>query len=153
MLQDTNIDLLDQAIANLDPFYPDTNIKTWQEHYRIPGDAPKLLERQLLLAMGDCNGKLAEWRTALEKAATDAGNPIPTVLPIDNELDYEEAVFALAFGLLIPLLPSVVMDERAREEIAQLKLSPGPYFDRGNSRLGRIRADSLGLGHMQAVVI
>lgn len=145
MLQDSNIDLIDQAIANPDPFYPDTNIQTWQEHYRIPGDAPKVLERQLLLAMGDCNGKLAAWRSALD--------PQPGSLPMDNELDYEEALFALAFGLLIPLLPSVVMDERAREQIAELKLSPGPYFDRGNSRLGRIRGDSLGLGHLQAMVI
>lgn len=153
MLQDTNESLIDQAISNPDAFYPDVNIQDFQEAYRIPGDAPTTLERQLNLALLDCNAKLADWKAALIQAAIDDGTTVPTVLPTENATDYEEAVFARAFALLIPLLPSVVMDERARDAIEEMGRDPVTFTSRSDSRLARITGDSLGVRRLKVAVI
>jgi hypothetical protein len=153
MLTDTNIDLIDQEIDNPDAFYPKVNIQTWQELYRVPGDAPQTLERQLLLSLGDCNSKLADWKAELIADALEAGDPEPVTLPAEYATDYSEAVFARAFGFLIPLLPSVVMDEMARQEIDRLKLSPDPYFRRSDERLARITGETDGRGGILALVV
>ena len=153
MLNATGVDLINQVVANPDAWYPSLNLQDWQELYRVPGTAPITLERQMLLAMADCNAKLAEWKAALLQAAVDAGDPVPGALPAENELDYEEAVYAQATALLIPLLPSLVTDERAQEALAQLQQRPRDYSTRSESRLGRITGATLGTGRLKAELI
>jgi len=153
MLSATGVDLIDQVVANPDAFYPSLNLQDWQELYRVPGTAPITLERQMLLAMADCNAKLADWKAALLQAAVDAGDPVPIALPAEHTLDYEEAVYAQATALLIPLLPSLVTDERAQEALAQLRQKPGDYAARSESRLGRIMGTTLGAARLKAELV
>jgi len=153
MLPATSLELIDQVVPNPDGFYPDLNLQDWQELYRVPGDAPQSLERLLLLAMQDSNRHLASWKAELLADAVAAGDPVPTELPATYRTDYEEGVYAQATALLIPLLPSIVTDERAREEMALLHQTPGHYHDRSEARLGRITGTALGRGRIKAAVI
>ena len=146
MLQDTNIGTIDQEVANPDPWFPGLNLKDFQELYRIPGHAPRTLERQVLIAMADCNTRLAVWRSEREAQGVDA-------LPDEQRLDYEEAVFARAYAELIPLLPSVVTDERAREEIAGLKQHPSEFIGKCDARLARIVGLEGGRRRLRSAVI
>ena len=153
MIGDTVPDLVNQVVENPDIFYPDLNVEDWQEPYRVPGTAPKTLERQLLLAMGNCNAALADWKAALIKTAVDAGQTPPAVIPDDLETDYEEAVYARAMALLIPLLPGIVTDERAREQIVELGQTPATFYARSDVYLRAVRGERRGTGRLKAEVV
>lgn len=145
MLGDTNTGNIDQVVANPDGFYPDINLGTWQERYRVPGTAPQTLQSRLVLAMRTCNERLADWRAEQEADGV-------TELPAARVEFYTEAVMAYAFALLIPLLPGVVTDERARAEMEQLDQRPGAHFAAATHWLARVRGDA-GSGRVNAAVI
>ena len=153
MLDATAVDLIDQVVANPDAWYPSLNLKDWQELYRVPGTAPQTLQRQMTMAMADCNARLAEWKAALLETAVANGDPVPAALPGENAIDYQEAVYALATALLIPLLPSLATDERAQQALAQLQQLPRDFSARADSRLGRIKGETLGRARLKAETI
>lgn len=146
MIGYTNESLQDIPVANPDPWYPSLNVMDWQEAYRIPGTAPLTLQRQLMLALYDVNDRLAEWQADQLEAGV-------ALLPAELEDDYTEAIYARAFALLIPMLPSVITDERAREEIAQLQQQPGDFLARAEARLARVTGKTAGTGRLKAVLI
>jgi len=132
MLSASFPDLLDEPVINPDPFYPDFNVKDWQETYRVPGTAPVTLAFQLSLAIRQCNRALESWKDA----QLTAGN---AELPADQRDYYMDAVFARATALLIPLLPSLITDERAREHIELLQQRPEAFARRSDTMLNLIR--------------
>jgi Phage head completion protein (GPL) len=132
MLEATLPDLLDEPVANPDAFYPDFNVKDWQEAYRVPGTAPVTLAFQLRLALRACNRALEPWKEEQILAGV-------VELPAELADWYADAVYARATALLIPLLPSLVTDERARDHIELLRQRPESFVSRSEAMLSRIR--------------
>jgi hypothetical protein len=137
MLGVTLPDGVDEPVLNPDGFYPDFNVKDWQETYRVPGTAPVTLAFQLALAIRQCNAALEAWK--------------------DGQLDagrrdyYVDAVYARATALLIPLLPSLVTDERAREELELLRQRPEAFARRSDEMLNRVRGLAPKAGRMELI--
>jgi hypothetical protein len=132
MLEATLPDLLDEPVVNPDAFYPDFNVKDWQEAYRVPGTAPVTLAFQLRLALRACNRALEPWKEEQILAGV-------VELPAELTDWYTDAVHARAAALLIPLLPSLITDERAREHLELLKQRPESFVARSDEMLNRIR--------------
>ena len=105
----------DQAIAN-DAFYGGLNLKDFQEAYRVPGKiADVTVLRQVNLARTEINDELAPWKLIQETAGK-------TELEADQPLLYEEAVFARAYALLLPMLITLYFTDQAdgmEDEMAQ----------------------------------
>src|SRR3972149_2403785 len=99
MLGVTLPDGVDEPVLNPDAFYPDFNVKDWQETYRVPGTAPVTLGFQLRLAVRQCNRALEPWKEEQIMAGV-------VELPAEHSDAYIDAVYARATALLIPLLPS-----------------------------------------------
>jgi len=95
-----------ETLAN-DPFYGDIEAGDYQEAYRLPSSvAPATFVRQLEMALQEVNEELAEWMAAREAESQ-------TVLTDEQRRYYEEAVYAWAYALLIPLLPSLYATDQA----------------------------------------
>ncbi len=102
----THDDPIVAAIAN-DTFYGVIEAGDFQEIYRIPASAaPTTFVTQLELAVSEVNEELAEWKAARELEAQ-------SVLTAEQRLYYETAVYAWAYSLLIPLLPSLYAADQA----------------------------------------
>jgi len=105
-LTTTHDEPVSQTLAN-DAFYGDIEFGVLQEAYRLPASvAPQTYFRQLRLAMDEINQELAEWKAAREEEDQ-------TVLTDEQRRYYEEAVYAWAYALLIPMLPSLYATDQA----------------------------------------
>jgi len=144
MLSASFPDLLDEPVVNPDPFYPDFNVKDWQETYRVPGTAPVTLAFQLSLAIRQCNRALESWKNA----QIDLGT---VELAAEHRDYYIDAVYAQATALLIPLLPSLITDERAREHIELLQQRPEAFARRSDTMLNLIRNQAPKAGRMDLI--
>lgn len=144
MLGVTLPDGVDEPVLNPDGFYPDFNVKDWQETYRVPGTAPVTLAFQLALAIRQCNAGLEAWKDG----QLDAG---VAELPAGRRDYYVDAVYARATALLIPLLPSLVTDERAREELELLRQRPEAFARRSDEMLNRVRGLAPKAGRMELI--
>lgn len=99
----------DPIVQNLpnDAFYGDIEFGDWQEIQRLPaGTAPTTYVKQLELALQEVNEELAAWKAARELEAQ-------VVLTAEQRRYYEAAVYAWAYSLLIPLLPSLYATDQA----------------------------------------
>ena len=144
MLGVTLPDGVDEPVINPDGFYPDFNVKDWQEAYRVPGTAPVTLAFQLRLALRACNRALEPWKEEQILAGV-------VELPAELADWYADAVYARATALLIPLLPSLVTDERAREDIELLRQRPEAYARRSDEMLNRVRGLAPKSGRMELI--
>ena len=136
---------VDQDVANPDDWYgTGFNVRDWQEAYRIPGTAPVTLAFQLSLAIRECNRALEAWKdTQLDAGVAE--------LPADRQDYYTDAVYARATALLIPLLPSLVTDERAREQAEALGQQPEAFTRRSDEMLNRIRGQAPKAGRIALI--
>ena len=141
----TNPNPVDHEVANPgDPFFPALNLKDFQEIYQVNVDALVTLERQVLLSMADCNQALSDYQ------ADQVADGVAT-LPADHAVNYSEAVFARAFGLLLQIEPGETLSGRLRDGLDEMNLTPDDYFRRSADRLARIEGE--GGGNLFAAVI
>ena len=148
MLSDTNAGSIAQPITNPDtPFYPGVDLAEFAELYRVQvAAAPVLCERQIILALVEVNARLAAWKAFQVLAGAAA-------LPAASAEQYTEAVYATAMALLIPVLPSVVTDERAREDADGWRQRPRDFRRRADEMIARITGDRKGSGNVRAELI
>jgi len=105
-LTTTHDDPVAETLVN-DPFYGGLEAGAFQEAYRLPAAmAPDTFIRQLRLARDEVNRELAAWKAARELEAR-------TGLTEEQRRYYEEAVYAWAYSLLIPMLPSLYAVDQA----------------------------------------
>jgi hypothetical protein len=95
------------TIENDDFWGGDIEFADFQEAYRLPSaDAPESYVRQLRLALRMINDELAEWRAAREAEGQEE-------LTEKEQEYYDEALYARAYSLLIPMLPSLFATDQA----------------------------------------
>jgi hypothetical protein len=96
-----------QTLENDDFWGGDIEFGDFQEAYRLPSaDAPESYVRQLRLALVQVNEELAEWRA--DRVAEGQA-----ALTATQQNYYEEALFARAYALLIPMLPTLFATDQA----------------------------------------
>lgn len=146
-LQKTHNDPVVQTLLN-DAFYGDLELGDFQEVYRIPAAvAPETMARQLELGMREINASLAVWK----KEQTDAGTIALGDLDAASEPPgaatkfYTEAVFARAYGLMIPMLITLYFTDQADGLEGELGENEARFYERSNNLLGRLQ----GLGGNQ----
>ena len=144
MLGVTLPNLIDEPVTNPDGFYPDFNLKDWQETYRVPGTAPITLAFQMGLAIRQCNRVLEVWKEVQIMAGV-------VELSADRIDFYTDAVYAKATALLIPLLPSIITDERARDDMELLHQKPEAFSSRSEDMLNRVRGLAPRAGRMDLI--
>jgi head completion protein GPL len=114
MTETTHDALVNQPVPN-DKWFPDLNVQDFQELYRVPAAiAPVVMVQQLVLAMAEVNLALADWKAMQQAATPPAGNMAGmqggALVPI-----YQEAVFARAYGWLIPMLVTLYFTAEGNE--------------------------------------
>ena len=141
MLQTTHDALVDQAIVN-DAFYGALNLKDFQELYRIPAAvAPIPIAAQMDLSVAEINAELAVWK----KVNTDAGKTAITDLDDTTEPPgalvkwYREAVYARAYGYLIPMLVTFYFTDQADGLEDEMGQNEGRFFARSEHFLNLVR--------------
>lgn len=151
MLSGTHANPVDYTIAN-DGFFPDINIKDFQEIMRIKADlAESLMLKRLQRAIFHINKELADFKTDqveagilkledVEQSSLGAGEPLQQELL----LYYESAVFNFALGELHPELVSLSRRKEASDYMETIKENRQDYY---NDALDSIR---LILGHKKS---
>ena len=141
MLQPTHDALQDEEIPN-DAFYGDLNLKDFQERYRIPADvAPITIKEEALLpALDECNEELLAWKADQEAAGVESLEELDTATDPTGAKTrfYREAVFARAYGYLIPMLITLYFTDQADGLEDDLGQNEGRFFRRSEHFLNRL---------------
>jgi hypothetical protein len=132
MLQPTHDAPVDQEVGD-DPFYGALNVQDFQEVYRVPASlAPATIVRQLELAFGEVWRDLAAWRAEQEAAGV-------TTLPAALAPFYAEAVFARAYGHLIPMLQALHATDQAGGSDEDMDVNEARFFARSDHFINQVR--------------
>ena len=145
MISGTHSNLIDFPIVN-DGFFPDLNLKDFQEIMRIKADlAPELMIRCLMAAMFYVNKELDDYKDSQVAAAYSKLEDVPQASLGDGEdekkefvFHYETAVYNYAAGDLHPELVSISRRDEASKYMETIKENRQEYYNDANDSIRRV---------------
>ena len=164
MLDGTHSHPIDIEIVNSDPFFPNLNVRDFQESRRVPASlAPALIAEKLSAAIFLINGRLLVWKAArMEEGNAKLENIEQPTLMIGQEQNrelvfhYRQAVLAYAMGELHPNIVSLMARDEAMEYQDKTEKNVRMHFDQANDSIRRIRGETTYRGqsrHLFSVLI
>ena len=149
MLNGTHSNPVDIEIGNSDPFYPDLNVREFQEQRRVPASlAPALIAAKLNVAILQINRRLTTWKTRQTDAGRAkladvpqdrlnvAGSPVDSLL-----LYYREAVFHYAMAELHPDVVSIMARDEAMDYREKSGADAREHYGLADDFLNRLKGE------------